>query len=131
MVYHFFQFPGAEMVEVVAKEPTNLSGAHQFSDERVDVIFYDVCRILRKVSSKRQEDGTYQEWYEVDSHYQIIDRNPKIDENHRTATAAAQAAQESADTLEDAMCNAEMDTADWRAEIENAICELEEGGTEE
>lgn len=30
------------------------------------------------------------------------------------------------DCIEEAMCNAEIDTDEWRAEIEEALCELEE-----
>ena len=116
MEYVFGTKGALEKLKTKHSSHTALKGFHEVTTEYPDQIITDRFRIVRKIESKEDTEHNCYDWYEIDSHYRVVDKfTPKEEEIEIGIT----------DT-QDALCEASEYLELRLADIENALCELTE-----
>lgn len=81
----------------------------------------DTFRIVRKYDSQEDAEGNCYDWYEIENHNRVQDREPMIEalKAENEALKAANAA------LEDTICELDSSTDERITNNEDSICELD------
>lgn len=117
MEYVFGTEGELEVLKTKGREHTRLTGFQETRREYSDCIITDSYRIAEYIGGAEDAEGNCYDWYVIDRHYRTVDK----------ATVAVDAATRRISDLEDALCDADAATAEWRETVENALCDLDGG----
>lgn len=115
MEYVFGTKSCIEVLKTKGGRHTDLTGYHQIEREYPDQTITDSFRVIRKLRSAEDAEGSCYDWYEIDRHYRMTDK---------TGPLAEQAAKTAAE-MEDALCEQDMAVDERLAAIEDSLCELD------
>lgn len=115
MEYVFGTKGRIEVLKTKGGHHTDLTGYHQIEREYPDQTITDSFRVVRKLDSREDAEGSCYDWYEIDRHYRMTDKTGPLAE--RTAKATAE--------LQDALCEQDMESQERLATIEDSLCELD------
>lgn len=68
------------MLQTKGKAHTSLSGFREIEQIYPDQAITDRFRVVRKLDSQEDEAGNCYDWYEIDRHYQVVDRTRPVKE---------------------------------------------------
>lgn len=105
-----------EVLKTKGDAHTDLTGFHQIVHEYPDQTITDNFRVVRKLNSKEDAEGSCYDWYEIDRHYRVTDKTgPLVEQIANNATSA-----------EDAICELDAGYDERITTVETALCELDE-----
>lgn len=105
-----------EILKVKGDTHTDLTGFHQLEQTYPDQTVSDSFRIVRKLDSGTDAEGSCYDWYEIDHHYRVLDKTGPI----------VQRAAENAVAVENAICELDAGYDGRIGAVEVALCELDE-----
>lgn len=115
MEYVFGTKGRIEVLKTIGDAHTGLTGYHQLEREYPDQTITDSFRVVCKLDSREDAEGSCYDWYEIDRHYRMTDKTGPVAE--RLAKTAAE--------MEDALCEQDMASEERMATIEDSLCELD------
>ena len=115
MEYVFGTKGRIEVLKTKGGHHTDLTGYHQIEREYPDQTIIDNFRIVRKLDSREDAEGSCYDWYEIDRHYRMTDKTGPVVE--RLAKTAAE--------VQDALCEQDAATDERLSTLEDAVCELD------
>ena len=57
---------------------SHLSGFHEVVQEYPDCTITDSFRVVRRYKADEDGEGNCYDWYEIDSHYRVVDRTKPV-----------------------------------------------------
>lgn len=115
MEYVFGTKAETEVLRTKGDTHTDLTGFHQIERVYTDQTITDNFRIVRKLDSAEDAEGNCYDWYEIDRHFRVADKTGPL----------VQKAAETAETMENALCEQDAAVDERLTAIENAVCELD------
>ncbi len=80
MEYVFGTRGEMEVLKIKGGSHTNLTGFHQIEQTYPDQTITDSFRVVRKLDSRVDAEGSCYDWYEIDRHYRTADKSGPIAE---------------------------------------------------
>lgn len=115
MEYVFGTQGEMEVLKTKGDAHTDLTGFRSIEHIYPDQTITDNFRVVRKLDSKEDAEGSCYDWYEIDRRYRVVDK---------TGPLAAQAA-ENVTAMENALCEQDAAMEGRMGALEDAVCELD------
>lgn len=105
-----------EVLKVKGDAHTDLTGFHQIERTYPDQTITDTFRIVKKLRSEDDGEGSCYDWYEIDHHFRVADKTGPL----------VQQMAENAESAENAICELDAGLDERIGAVEDALCELDE-----